>query len=252
MNPYDVRGKREKEMEPLTRRQQDTLNYIADVRSAKGISPTLQEIASAFSLCIGSVYDHITALRRKGYLAADRYARRASRLTRGRSEWKVRQSWRNDFDKRFGARLQGETDLLRIFAIVREEFPLWLDVGKAELRVYDAARRELRDEGFYRASSATDRLPAEALGGAKAGQPDPLVAKAFRLRKPVIEETVAAVPIPGRDQVLGLLRLADPRPGGFHEVTTARAGLAAAALVVPLERAELEALRREVAELRKT
>ena len=239
-------------MEPLTRRQQDVLHHITDVRAAKGTSPNLREIAAAFSISIGSVYDHLSALRRKGYLTIDRNAHRGVQPTRSRREWKVRQGWRSDFEKRFGARLSGGTDLSGIFAIVREEFPAWLEVERAELLVHDAARRVLRNELFYSPRSSESGRGASPTGdpstspkagaGPRTGDAGEGIAdRALRRRKAVIEGNVAAIPIPGRDHLLGVLRLEVGRSGVPDEALLTRAGLAAAAVVPALERATLDA-----------
>ncbi len=230
-------------MEPLTRRQQDVLHYIADVIAARRASPTLKETASAFGVSISNVQKYVAALGRKGYLTVERHAHRGIRLTRSRREWKVRRAWRGDFEERIGAKLRGETDLLRIFAIVRDGIRSWMDVERAELFVHEPQRRELRASSFYDVHP-----PGVAGSGPASGGADPVVGAALRKRKAVVEGSVAAFPVPGRDRVLGVLRL-EARAGGpgFDEVKVARASMVAAALSPALEQATLHAeLRRRI------
>ena len=223
-------------MEPLTRRQQDTLHYIADARAARGASPKLREIASAFSISIGSVYHHLSALRRKGYLTIDTHVHRGIRLTRSRRDWKIREGWRGDFEKRFGERLRAVTDLAGLFDMVSGEFPAWLEVERADLFVYDAGRRKFRDRTFYASRPAGVADPNE-----RRTPPDAFLASAVRRRKPAVEAGRAVFPVLGRDRALGILHFEDARPGAIDEIKTARAALASAALVPALERATLDA-----------
>ena len=236
-------------METLSRRQSDLLTYVADVRSSRGAAPTLREIAAAFGICVGSVQRHLAALKRKGYLSADRYARRGLRLTQGRREWKVRRSWQGDFEKRVGAKLRGQTDLVRIFAIARENLRVWLDVERADLVLCDPHRGELRESSFF--GVPADRGPQSEGGavdsgsgpGARGPGLDPLLDRAFRRRRFVTasDPPRIAVPVPGRDRPLGVLRLEDRRrTGGFDEVTVARAAMAAAALAPAIEHGTLQ------------
>ena len=230
-------------MEPLTRRQQDILHYIADVIAARKASPTLKETASAFGISISNVQKYVAALGRKGYLTVERHAHRGIRLTRSRREWRVRRAWRGDFEERIGAKLRAETDLRRIFAIVRDGIRAWMDVERAELFVHEPQRRELRASSFYEVH------PAGTAGtDPPAGAVDPVVGAALRKRKAVVEGSVAAFPVPGRDRALGVLRL-EARGGGagFDEAKVARAAMAAAALSPALEQGTLhEELRHRI------
>ncbi len=243
-------------METLSRRQSDLLNYVADVRSSRTAGPTLREIAAAFGLCVGSVQRHLAALKRKGYLSADRYARRGLRLTQGRRDWKVRKDWQGDFEKRVGAKLRGQTDLVRIFAIVRESLRVWLDVERADLVLCDPHRGELRESSHFGVPSilgpqssvqgpqskakAVDHGPRTEDRGLGL---DPLLDRAFRRRRSVTASDPhrIAVPVPGRDRPLGVLMLEDRRrAGGFDEVMAARAAMAAAALAPAIEHGTLQ------------
>ena len=56
-------------MEPLTSRQQQILNFIQASQQERGVVPTLREIAREFGFrSMTAAADHVTALRRKGYL----------------------------------------------------------------------------------------------------------------------------------------------------------------------------------------
>ena len=242
-------------MEPLTRRQQEVLHYISDVRAAKGVSPKLREIGAAFSISIGSVYEHVEALKRKGYLEMAPHAHRGLRLTSGKREWKVRDKWRGEFDRRFGAKLAEETDLEKIAALVRDEFPIWLEAEKADLFVYDTSRRT------WRTAEPEPKVPAgTAVHGGGGGTKDPLLEAVLRRSRPVSAtdaasapggsvRSVSAVPILERDRVLGALRIVDAKASaaGPDEAKVNRAAMAAAALAPALERASLhEELRRGI------
>ena len=203
----------------------------------------LREIAAAFGVCVTSAHKYVRTLERKGYLAVEAHAHRGIRLTRGRREWKVREEWRGDFEKRIGARLRDETDLARVFVIVRDEVRPWLDVGSAELFVHDAHRRELRGVEFFDIHHADLANP----GGGDRSR-DPLMEQALRRRKTANEAGHAAVPVIGRDRILGVLRLEEARPGrDMDEVKIARAAMAAAAIAPALEQGTLNAeLRRRI------
>ena len=56
-------------MESLTSRQQQILNFIQASQQERGVVPTLREIAREFGFrSMTAAADHVTALRRKGYL----------------------------------------------------------------------------------------------------------------------------------------------------------------------------------------
>ena len=228
-------------MDLLTRKQQDILHFIVETRETRRAAPTLQEVASAFGICVSNAHKYKQILRRKGFLDAARYARRGIRPTQDRRAWKVRREWTGDFDRRVGDRLRGATDLPQLFGIVRGEIRAWLDVEKAELLVHDVRARDLRGEIFFGAH------PPGA-GDPEAGGADAVAREALRRRHPALAPPAAAVPLPGRDRVLGVLRLEDRRPGyAIDDVKIARASLAAAALAPALERGALDAeLRRRI------
>ena len=221
---------------PLTPRQMEVLNYIVEMRSARGVTPKLGEIATAFGVSVGSVRHYLRALVRKDYLTVDRYAHRGIRLTRGRSEWKVRRSWQGEFERRIGSKLESESDLTRVFATVGGDLQAWLDVERAELFVHDPHHRALKGRSFYEPRPEGD-------GGREAAESGPgsPVERAFRRRRVVVESGIAAIPIPVKERVLGVLRLKDARAGRLGPETLARAGVAVAALAPALDRSSVHA-----------
>ena len=55
-------------MDKLTLKQQKIIDFIEKHRIENNYPPTLKEIADKFSVTIGTIQDHISALQRKGYL----------------------------------------------------------------------------------------------------------------------------------------------------------------------------------------
>ena len=54
---------------PLTRRQREILDYIADHIGSKGYAPSFEEIARQFGFqSLATVHEHLTNLERKGYI----------------------------------------------------------------------------------------------------------------------------------------------------------------------------------------
>lgn len=62
---------------PLTRRQRDILDFFESYRRKQGISPTLEEIATALGVNKVTIFGHVAELERKGVLV--RAARGISR-----------------------------------------------------------------------------------------------------------------------------------------------------------------------------
>src|SRR5438034_4642029 len=62
---------------PITRRQRDILDYFATYVRARGISPTLEEIAQSLGVNKVTIFGHVAELERKGCLT--RSARGVSR-----------------------------------------------------------------------------------------------------------------------------------------------------------------------------
>jgi len=55
-------------MKELTERQKDVLSFIADYIKKNSYPPTIREIADNYSISVKGAHDHITALRKKGFL----------------------------------------------------------------------------------------------------------------------------------------------------------------------------------------
>ena len=55
-------------MKTLTTRQNEVLSFISDYIKEHAYSPAIREVALHFSISVKGAHDHITALRRKGYL----------------------------------------------------------------------------------------------------------------------------------------------------------------------------------------
>ena len=243
-------------MQPLSKKQQAVLNYIADVRSSRGASPILREIAAAFSFSLSGAAKHVGILRKKGYLNVEPFAHRGIRLTSDRRAWKVRRERQSDFEKRIGSRLTGETDLGRIFTIVRDDLRAWIDIDRCDLLVEEPDRRKLRPGDLFGVpapsrsgaagegpgSGAVPAPPASAATRALSDPDDPLAEAAFRRRRSAAGPEGVAIPVPGRDGPVGVLRLYDRRgAAAFDEVRMSRAETAADALGPALERARLDA-----------
>jgi repressor LexA len=65
----------------LTPKQLRVLTYIRDYSRAKGYAPTMQELADEFGVSKVTVFEHIAALQRKGYLRRSRHKARSLRLS---------------------------------------------------------------------------------------------------------------------------------------------------------------------------
>jgi repressor LexA len=55
-------------MKELTERQKNVLSFIAEYISAHSYPPSIREIADHYSISVKGAHDHVTALKRKGYL----------------------------------------------------------------------------------------------------------------------------------------------------------------------------------------
>jgi len=58
-------------MKGLTKRQEETLNYIKDYIQQHSYPPTIRELASFFNISVKGAYDHIKALEKKGRIRCD-------------------------------------------------------------------------------------------------------------------------------------------------------------------------------------
>lgn len=64
----------------LTPKQLRVLTYIRDFSRAKGYAPTMQELADEFEVSKVTVFEHIAALERKGFLKRSRHKARSLQL----------------------------------------------------------------------------------------------------------------------------------------------------------------------------
>jgi repressor LexA len=55
-------------MKELTTRQKEVLSFIAEYISAHSYPPTIREVAEYFSVSVKGAHDHVTALKKKGFL----------------------------------------------------------------------------------------------------------------------------------------------------------------------------------------
>lgn len=67
----------------LTPKQLRVLTFIRDFSAARGYVPTMQEIADEFGVSKVTVFEHIAALQKKGYLGRSRHKARSLRLKEG-------------------------------------------------------------------------------------------------------------------------------------------------------------------------
>jgi len=55
-------------MKELTERQKDVISFISEYLKKNSYPPTIREIADHYSISVKGAHDHITALRKKGFL----------------------------------------------------------------------------------------------------------------------------------------------------------------------------------------
>lgn len=65
----------------LTPKQLRVLTFIRDFSRARGYAPTMQELADEFGVSKVTVFEHISALQRKGFLRRARHRARSLRLS---------------------------------------------------------------------------------------------------------------------------------------------------------------------------
>jgi repressor LexA len=62
-------------MKELTPRQREVLTFITRFINDHTYPPTIREIGKHFSVSVKGAYDHVTALKRKGYIRGDKRSR---------------------------------------------------------------------------------------------------------------------------------------------------------------------------------
>ena len=73
-------------MKDLTERQKEILSFIAEYIKKNSYPPTIREIADNYSISVKGAHDHITALRKKGFLKHAGKRPRTMGLTHERQE----------------------------------------------------------------------------------------------------------------------------------------------------------------------
>ncbi|MDR3139349.1 MAG: transcriptional repressor LexA [Treponema sp.] len=74
-------------MKDLTQRQQAVLFFIAEYVNSHAYPPTIREIAEHFSISVKGAHDHITAIKKKGYIKqGDKSPRTLEIVKRGEDE----------------------------------------------------------------------------------------------------------------------------------------------------------------------
>jgi repressor LexA len=58
-------------MKELTQRQREVLTFIIDYLKKHTFPPTIREIADFFAISVKGAYDHVAALKKKGYIRGD-------------------------------------------------------------------------------------------------------------------------------------------------------------------------------------
>jgi len=71
-----------REPAPLTPKQLRVLKFIRDFIRTRGYSPTMQELGDHFKVSKVTVFEHVVALQKKGYLRRTRHKARSLRLKR--------------------------------------------------------------------------------------------------------------------------------------------------------------------------
>ena len=73
-------------MKGLTQKQRDILNFVEDFIDREGMAPTVYEIAEHFGTKTSTIFAHLRALQKKGYLSRSSKARSISLLRRSRKK----------------------------------------------------------------------------------------------------------------------------------------------------------------------
>jgi repressor LexA len=69
-------------MKELTQRQREVLSFITEYIHAHRFPPTMREIADHYSISVKAAHDHVTAMKKKGYIRTGDKRSRTIELTR--------------------------------------------------------------------------------------------------------------------------------------------------------------------------
>ncbi len=64
-----------------TKKQLEIMNFILEYQKANGVSPLLEEIARKFNVSTVTVFEHLSALEKKGAVARKRHSARSIEIT---------------------------------------------------------------------------------------------------------------------------------------------------------------------------
>jgi repressor LexA len=73
-------------MKEPTQRQGEVLSFITEYINTHTYPPTIREIAEFFSISVKGAYDHVTALKKKGYLKPGDKRSRTIEIVKGREK----------------------------------------------------------------------------------------------------------------------------------------------------------------------
>ncbi|MDR2479352.1 MAG: transcriptional repressor LexA [Treponema sp.] len=73
-------------MKELTARQKEVLSFISGFINRRSFPPSIREIGEYFGMSVKGAHDHVTALKRKGYLKQDDRRARTMELVSDRCE----------------------------------------------------------------------------------------------------------------------------------------------------------------------
>jgi repressor LexA len=73
-------------MKELTERQREVLKFISTYIRSHAYPPTIREIADYFEVSIKGAHDHVTALKKKGYVKSDKRSRTMAVIKRDGEE----------------------------------------------------------------------------------------------------------------------------------------------------------------------
>lgn len=69
-------------MIPATERQKQVLNVILTLTEQRGYPPSFREIGDYIGMSVSTVFNHVSALHRKGYITVENAKNRTIRVVR--------------------------------------------------------------------------------------------------------------------------------------------------------------------------